>query len=91
MEKKKREENGECATWQQVYIGLAWTLGCATIGLLIVRQPSECRIGRQYLCQVRQFALYACLILLHILVLIYYLHPFRSIRLKRKKNLILDS
>ena len=33
-------------------MGLSWTLGCATVGLLIVREPAECKIGRQYLCQV---------------------------------------
>ncbi len=38
--------------WLQVYMGLAWTLGCATVGLLIVREPTDCRIARQYLCQV---------------------------------------
>ena len=38
--------------WLQVYMGLAWTLGCAAVGLLIVREPAECKIGRQYLCQV---------------------------------------
>ena len=43
----------DAAVLLQVYVGLGWALGCALIGLLIVKQPAECRIGRQYLCQVR--------------------------------------
>ena len=43
----------------QVYMGIGWSIGCATIGLLIVREPTECRIGRQYLCQVSH-GLFAC-------------------------------
>ncbi|KAK4016227.1 hypothetical protein OUZ56_031178 [Daphnia magna] len=39
----------------QVYMGLAWTLGCIAVGLLIVREPAECKIGRQYLCQAAGF------------------------------------
>ena len=42
----------DASMWLQVYMGLSWTLGCATVGLLIVREPAECKIGRQYLCQV---------------------------------------
>jgi len=35
----------------QTYLGLAWTAGVAAFGLLIVKNSTECRIGRQYLCQ----------------------------------------
>lgn len=48
----EKTQGRDSSMWLQVYIGLAWTLGCAVVGLLIVREPSECKIGRQYLCQV---------------------------------------
>lgn len=51
----QKELGRDASTWLQVYVGLAWTLGCGTVGLLIVREPAECKIGRQYLCQVRAF------------------------------------
>ncbi|XP_046638831.1 monocarboxylate transporter 2-like isoform X4 [Daphnia pulicaria] len=47
----EKTQGRDSSMWLQVYIGLAWTLGCAAVGLLIVREPAECKIGRQYLCQ----------------------------------------
>ncbi|KAF0311943.1 Monocarboxylate transporter 2 [Amphibalanus amphitrite] len=35
----------------QTYLGLAWVLGCVTFGAVVVQNSTECRIGRQYLCQ----------------------------------------
>lgn len=34
---------------------MAWTLGCVIFGLLVVRNSTECRIARQYLCQTAKF------------------------------------
>ncbi|KAF4529276.1 hypothetical protein B566_EDAN017755 [Ephemera danica] len=34
---------------------LAWALGCAALGLLVVRNSADCRIARQYLCQACAF------------------------------------
>lgn len=39
----------------QSYMGLAWILGCVIFGLLVVCNSVECRIARQYLCQVSIF------------------------------------
>lgn len=39
----------------QTYLGLAWTLGCLIFGMLVVRNSTECRIARQYLCQTAKF------------------------------------
>uniref|UniRef100_A0A336KAV3 CSON006629 protein n=1 Tax=Culicoides sonorensis TaxID=179676 RepID=A0A336KAV3_CULSO len=39
----------------QTYLGLAWTLGCVLFGMLVVRNSTECRIARQYLCQTAKF------------------------------------
>ncbi|XP_037074824.1 monocarboxylate transporter 2-like [Pollicipes pollicipes] len=35
----------------QTYLGLAWVLGCLAFGSVVVQHSTECRIGRQYLCQ----------------------------------------
>ena len=35
----------------QIFLGIAWCVGCLTFGLVIVNNSMECRIGRQYLCQ----------------------------------------
>ena len=35
----------------QIFLGIAWCIGCLTFGLVIVNNSVECRIGRQYLCQ----------------------------------------
>ncbi|XP_065225888.1 monocarboxylate transporter 10 isoform X3 [Planococcus citri] len=41
--------------WFQVYMGIAWTVGCVTFGTIVVHNSAECRIGRQYLCQASIF------------------------------------
>lgn len=43
---------GDTALLLQTYLGLAWTLGCAAFGVVVVHNSVECRIARQYLCQV---------------------------------------
>lgn len=35
----------------QIYLGLAWILGCFSFGFLVVYSNVECRIARQYLTQ----------------------------------------
>uniref|UniRef100_T1JDP4 Major facilitator superfamily (MFS) profile domain-containing protein n=1 Tax=Strigamia maritima TaxID=126957 RepID=T1JDP4_STRMM len=39
----------------QVFLGIAFALGCGTFGFIIIRNSSECRIARQYLCQASTF------------------------------------
>ncbi|XP_049954757.1 monocarboxylate transporter 2-like [Schistocerca serialis cubense] len=51
----EEEGLGETAVLLQTYLGLAWALGCAAFGLLVVRDSVECRIARQYLCQAAVF------------------------------------
>ncbi|KAE8742839.1 hypothetical protein FOCC_FOCC011577 [Frankliniella occidentalis] len=51
----EEEGLGETVVLLQTYLGLAWTLGCAAFGLLVVRNDVECRIARQYLCQAAVF------------------------------------
>ncbi|XP_039289153.1 monocarboxylate transporter 10-like isoform X3 [Nilaparvata lugens] len=46
---------GDTALLLQTYLGLAWTLGCAAFGLVVVHNSVECRIARQYLCQAAVF------------------------------------
>ncbi|GLG96186.1 Uncharacterized protein GBIM_03016 [Gryllus bimaculatus] len=46
---------GEAAVLLQAYLGLAWALGCAAFGLVVVQNSVECRIARQYLCQAAVF------------------------------------
>lgn len=46
---------GDSALTLQVHMGLAWTVGCAAFGLIVVRNSVECRIARQYLCQASVF------------------------------------
>lgn len=48
----------------QVYMGLAWMLGCVIFGLLIVKNGAECHIARQYLCQTATFMCSLCLLAL---------------------------
>lgn len=50
-----REGLGGSALTLQIYLGLAWTLGCILFGSLVVRNSVECRIARQYLCQTATF------------------------------------
>ncbi|XP_073969876.1 monocarboxylate transporter 10 isoform X2 [Rhodnius prolixus] len=39
----------------QIYLGLAWVFGCLIFGMLVIHNTAECRIARQYLCQVSIF------------------------------------
>lgn len=39
-------------TLLQVYLGVAWATGSCVFGCLVVQRSGECRVGRQYLCQV---------------------------------------
>ncbi|XP_058063352.1 monocarboxylate transporter 2-like [Anopheles bellator] len=48
----------------QIYLGLAWTLGCSAFGVLVVRNSVECRIARQYLCQTAIFMCGVCILAL---------------------------
>lgn len=57
-----REGLGGSALTLQVYLGLAWTLGCILFGSLVVRNSTECRIARQYLCQTATFMCALCIL-----------------------------
>jgi hypothetical protein len=35
-----------------VYIGVSWILGCLLFGLMVIQKNQECRVSKQYLCQV---------------------------------------
>ena len=35
-----------------IYLAASWTLGCCLFGCLVLQRSLDCRIGRQYLCQV---------------------------------------
>ena len=39
----------------QVYTGLGWVTGCLLFGFLVMQKNSDCRVGRQYLCQASMF------------------------------------
>lgn len=43
-------------------MGLAWMIGCVIFGVLVVRNSMECRIARQYLCQVSVFMCGLCML-----------------------------
>ena len=36
----------------QIYLGLAWALGCVVFGGVVVNNSQECKISRLYLCQI---------------------------------------
>lgn len=48
----------------QSYMGAAWIVGCMVFGALVVRNSVECRIARQYLCQVSVFMCGLCMLAL---------------------------
>ncbi|KAK6631718.1 hypothetical protein RUM43_013782 [Polyplax serrata] len=60
----EQEGLGERAVILQAYLGLAWVLGCAAFGLVVVHNSVECRIARQYLCQAAVFMCGLCILAL---------------------------
>ena len=48
----------------QLYLGIAWVVGCVAFGSVIVNNSTECRIARQYLCQA---ALFICALAIYAL------------------------
>lgn len=48
----------------QLNMGLGFILGTIVFGVLVIRNNAECRIGRQYLCQVSSFMCAICLLAL---------------------------
>ncbi|CAL8110037.1 unnamed protein product [Orchesella dallaii] len=35
-----------------IYIGTSWVIGCLTLGLIVIQKSQDCRVSKQYLCQV---------------------------------------
>lgn len=60
----EEEGLGDTVILLQTYLGLAWTLGCVTFGLLVVHHNVECRIARQYLTQAAVFMCGLCILAL---------------------------
>lgn len=48
----------------QVNMGFGFILGSIVFGVLVIRNSADCRIGRQYLCQVSLFMCSICLLAL---------------------------
>lgn len=46
---------GDSTIFLQMYLGLAWTVGCVVFSTLVLHNSTECRIARQYLCQTAVF------------------------------------
>jgi hypothetical protein len=46
---------GDSTVFLQMYLGLAWTVGCVVFSTLVLHNSTECRIARQYLCQTAVF------------------------------------
>lgn len=46
---------GDSIIFLQIYLGLAWTVGCLAFSMLVLHNTTECRIARQYLCQAAVF------------------------------------
>jgi len=44
-------------TLLHVYLGAAWVIGCCLFGLIVVQKNNDCRVSKQYLCQVNCFYL----------------------------------
>lgn len=47
----------------QMNLGIAWMIGAFIFGVLVIRNNAECRIARQYLCQVSLFMCAICLLI----------------------------
>ncbi|XP_057318758.1 monocarboxylate transporter 12 isoform X3 [Microplitis mediator] len=60
----EEEGLGDMVILLQAYLGLGWTVGCVTFGLLVIRQNVECRIARQYLMQTAIFICGICILAL---------------------------
>lgn len=60
----EEEGLGDTVVLLQVYLGLAWTIGCITFGVLVVHHNVECRIARQYLTQTAVFMCGLCILAL---------------------------
>ncbi|XP_063846304.1 monocarboxylate transporter 10-like isoform X2 [Scylla paramamosain] len=39
----------------QTYLGLGWVIGVCAFGFVVLQKSTECRVGRQYLCQASMF------------------------------------
>lgn len=48
----------------QLCLGFAWMFGAIVFGSLVIRNNAECRIARQYLCQVSLLMCAVCLLAL---------------------------
>lgn len=48
----------------QTNMGIAWIFGAFVFGVLVIRNNADCRIARQYLCQVSLFMCSICLLAL---------------------------
>lgn len=46
---------GDSTVFLQMYLGLAWTVGCVVFSTLVLHNSTECRIARQYLTQTAVF------------------------------------
>ncbi|XP_071051673.1 monocarboxylate transporter 12-like isoform X3 [Onthophagus taurus] len=46
---------GDSTVFLQMYLGIAWTVGCVVFSTLVLHNSTECRIARQYLCQTAVF------------------------------------
>ncbi|KAK8752648.1 hypothetical protein OTU49_006681, partial [Cherax quadricarinatus] len=44
----------------QTYLGLGWVIGCCAFGFVVLQKNTECRVGRQYLCQASMFLCGVC-------------------------------
>ncbi|KAK0170214.1 hypothetical protein PV328_010802 [Microctonus aethiopoides] len=60
----EEEGLGDNVVLLQAYLGLAWTVGCITFGVLVVNHSVECRIARQYLTQTAVFMCGICILAL---------------------------
>ncbi|XP_045125232.1 monocarboxylate transporter 10-like isoform X3 [Portunus trituberculatus] len=44
----------------QTYLGLGWVIGVCAFGFVVLQKSTECRVGRQYLCQASMFLCGVC-------------------------------
>lgn len=60
----KNDKLMDAALPLQTNMGIAWIFGAIAFGTLVIRNNAECRIARQYLCQVSLFMCAVCLLAL---------------------------